>query len=101
MNCQAILPALALALCVPLMASEPVREVAEIRRLLDARGERLDAKTLDLLKSGRAADLAQLRRQIQHAPPPESANIGQGVTGKKVAPSRKLQPGKLNSSRKR
>ncbi|MCW1921315.1 hypothetical protein OKA05_02050 [Luteolibacter arcticus] len=99
MNCQAILPVLVALLGSPLVASEPAREVAEIRRLLEARGERLDGKTLELLKTGRPADLTQLRRQIQHAPPPQSANIGQGVS-RKAAASRKLQPGKLNSSRK-
>lgn len=100
MKCQAILPVLAFALCAPLAASDPAREVAEIRRLLEARGERLDAKTLAVLKSGRPEDLAQLRRQIQHAPLPQTANIGQGRAEKKTAPSRKLQPGKLNATRK-
>lgn len=105
MKCQAVQLILAAAVFAsPVSAADPAREVAEIRRLLEARGETLDARTLAVLKSGRAADLAQLRRQIQARPAPVAPNIGQGRPAAKkpaTAPARRLQrSGKLNTTRK-
>jgi hypothetical protein len=103
-KCQAVHLILAAALLgSPAATADPAREIAEIRRLLQARGETIDARTLAVLKNGRAADLAVLRRQIQARPAPASPNVGQGrgPAAKKPAPVRKLQrSGKLNSTRR-
>lgn len=97
MKCQAALLLLGIALCGPLSA-DPATEVREIRRLLQSRGETLDARTLKVLETGKTEDLAQLRRQLQHLPPPVAKNIGQG---RPTATARKLNRSKkLNATRK-
>ena len=78
-------------LASPSFGSDSAREVAEIRRLLDARGSHLGQRAAKLLEKGNPQDIRQLRRQLQHAPLKRSRNIGQGRTVRtKPAPSRKL-----------